>query len=71
MRHLLDDIAGDSDDASRWPEFLIRRVAAWRNAPPADDTLIACVYRPAVPAELGADAPRETVDSASMMATAG
>ena len=52
VRDLVQSIGGESLDPSHWPEHLIRRVAAWRNGPPADDTLIACVYRPAVPAEL-------------------
>jgi sigma-B regulation protein RsbU (phosphoserine phosphatase) len=52
VRELVSSIGQTSADPSRWPEQLIRRVAAWRNAPPADDTLIACIYRPPVPAEM-------------------
>jgi sigma-B regulation protein RsbU (phosphoserine phosphatase) len=57
VRDLVNVIGGESMDPSHWPEHLIRRVAAWRNAPPADDTLIACVYRPPVPAELAGESP--------------
>jgi hypothetical protein len=62
VRRLIDDVARsktsdaqgrplppDPDPANRWPDRLIRRVAAHRQAPPADDTLIALIYRPAVP----------------------
>ncbi len=52
VRDLVRLIGGESLDPSHWPEHLIRRVAAWRNAPPADDTLIACVYRPLASVEL-------------------
>jgi sigma-B regulation protein RsbU (phosphoserine phosphatase) len=56
---LVSNIGNETVDPSRWPELLIRRVAAWRNAPPADDTLIACVYRPPVPAEMAGTADAE------------
>lgn len=37
---------GGRIDVFDWPDWLIRRVAAHRNGPPADDTLIAVIYRP-------------------------
>ena len=42
-----DEESAEDDAPSRWPDRLIRRVAAHRNAPPDDDTLIATIYRPA------------------------
>lgn len=49
VRDLIGAIARETADPVHWPEQLIRRVAAWRNAPPADDTLIAVIYRPPMP----------------------
>ena len=51
VRDLLAEAAGDNDDPLTWPESMIRRVGAYRNAPPEDDTLIAVIYRPPAPAE--------------------
>lgn len=46
VRDLIQQIGNEAGDPFDWPHQVIRRVAAWRSAPPADDTLIACVYRP-------------------------
>ena len=51
VRDVLRQIAQVTSDPYQWPEQIIRRVAAFRASPPADDTLIACIYRPPVPAE--------------------
>ena len=51
VRDLVRQIAQTTADPFHWPEQIIRRVAAWRSSPPADDTLIACIYRPPLPAE--------------------
>ena len=47
-------------DAFEWPDRLIRKVAAHRDAPPDDDTLIAVVYRP----HTSAAPPRPSEDDA-------
>lgn len=58
VRDLVSEIARTSADPFHWPEQIIRRVAAWRSAPPLDDTLIACVYRPPIPANAVQRAPQ-------------
>lgn len=46
VRNLVADVAGRLPDPAAWPEEVMRRVVAYRNAPPADDTLVVTIYRP-------------------------
>lgn len=46
IRALVEEIARELPDPAVWPNELMRRVAGYRNAPPADDTLIVALYRP-------------------------
>lgn len=40
------DARRDGGEPHLWPGAMLNRVAAFRNAPPEDDTLVAVVYRP-------------------------
>ena len=45
VRRLVEQVAREAP-AHAWPEAIIRRVAAHRNAPPGDDTLVVALHRP-------------------------
>jgi serine phosphatase RsbU (regulator of sigma subunit) len=53
IRRLVEEVTGAADgsatrDAAEWPVRVLTRLVAYREAPPEDDTLVACVYRPVV-----------------------
>jgi serine phosphatase RsbU (regulator of sigma subunit) len=47
VRALIERVAGERHPFQNWPAEIMRRVAHFRGAPPADDTLLVAVYRDA------------------------
>ena len=45
VREMVGDLSREKDP-QRWPEAMLRRLTAERDAPPEDDTLIAVIHRP-------------------------
>ena len=68
VRDLLEKAVAEGADPLGWPAAMIRRVGAYRNAPPEDDTLIAVIYRPPVPAAAQAAVAAEEPDAAANLA---